>query len=48
MKSPIYATGVGLVLYGTKNVDKRYFRVRDNNVYEKITNRMRAWLGEIF
>ena len=48
IKSPMYATGVGLVQYGVKNIDKRYFRVRENNVYEKITNRMRAWLGEIF
>jgi cell division protein FtsA len=48
VKSPIYATGVGLVVYGAKNQDRRVFRIRDENVYKKVKGRMREWLEEIF
>ncbi|MHB1843685.1 MAG: cell division protein FtsA [Deltaproteobacteria bacterium] len=48
VKSPMYATGVGLVLYGAKHQDLRYFRAREENVYHKVKSRMRSWLGEIF
>jgi cell division protein FtsA len=48
VKSPVFATGVGLVLYGRDHEAHRYFRVREDNVYTKVKSRMRAWLGEIF
>ncbi|MBI5511892.1 MAG: cell division protein FtsA [Deltaproteobacteria bacterium] len=48
VKSPIYATGVGLVLYGRDHEESRYFKVREENVYGKVKSRMRSWLGEIF
>ncbi|MBI3179853.1 MAG: cell division protein FtsA [Deltaproteobacteria bacterium] len=48
VKSPIYATGVGLVLYGRDHEEHRFFKVRDENVYGKVKSRMRAWLEEIF
>jgi cell division protein FtsA len=48
VKSPIYATGVGLVVYGAKHQDRRVFRIRDENVYRKVKGRMREWLEEIF
>jgi cell division protein FtsA len=48
VKSPIYATGVGLVVYGARNQDRRVFRIRDENVYRKVKGRMREWLEEIF
>jgi cell division protein FtsA len=48
VKSPIYATGVGLVVYGAKNQDRRMFRIREENVYRKVRGRMREWLEEIF
>jgi cell division protein FtsA len=48
VKSPMYATGVGLVVYGAKNMDRRMFRIRDENVYKKVKGRMREWLEEIF
>jgi cell division protein FtsA len=44
----MYATGVGLVLYGAKHQDLRFFKARDENVYHKVKSRMRSWLGEIF
>ena len=49
VSSPIYATGVGLVLYGARNLEASHFRARDSeNAYSKVKRRMRAWLGEIF
>jgi len=48
VKSPMYATGVGLVVYGAKHQDRRMFRIREDNVYKKVKGRMREWLEEIF
>src|SRR5215468_8655878 len=48
VKSPMYATGVGLVVYGAKHQDRRMFRIREDNVYKKVKGRMREWLQEIF
>lgn len=48
VRSPMYATGVGLVVYGAKNQDRRMFRIREENVYKKIKGRMREWLEEVF
>ncbi|HKA34059.1 MAG TPA: cell division protein FtsA [Candidatus Binatia bacterium] len=46
--SPIYATGVGLVLYGMRRQDKNFFRIRENNVFGKVKGRMTDWLSEFF
>lgn len=48
VKSPVYATGVGLVMYGRDHEEHRFFKVREDNVYKKVSSRMRSWLGEIF
>jgi cell division protein FtsA len=49
VKSPMYATGVGLVMYGANNMDSRYFPIRQSEgTYRKLTDRMRDWLREIF
>jgi cell division protein FtsA len=48
VRSPVYSTGVGLVLYGRAHEDSRFFKVREDNVYSKVKSRMRSWLGEIF
>ncbi len=48
VRSPMYATGVGLVLYGAQHQDQKHFRVRDDNVYGKVRGRMRAWLADFF
>jgi cell division protein FtsA len=48
VSSPIYATGVGLVLYGLKRQDRKYFRIRENNVFIKVKNRMVDWFSEFF
>lgn len=48
VKSPMYATGVGLVLYGARNQGSKHFKIREDNIYRKITHRMKNWLAEIF
>ncbi len=48
VSSPIYATGVGLVLYGSRNRGKSRFRVGEENIFSKVTHRMREWIGEFF
>lgn len=48
VKSPMYATGVGLVVYGAKHLDVRNFKIREDNVYKKVGKRMKEWFAEIF
>ncbi len=48
VKSPLYATGVGLVLYGSRNRGNRIFRSREENVYHRVKERMKEWIEDIF
>ncbi|MBI2982057.1 MAG: cell division protein FtsA [Deltaproteobacteria bacterium] len=48
VKSPLYATGVGLVLYGGRSDRDRLFRAQEGNVYRKVKERMKEWLEELF
>jgi cell division protein FtsA len=48
VNSPIYATGVGLVIYGSKNRPKRPPSSGKANILVKASRRMRDWLGEFF
>ena len=48
VSSPIYATGVGLVLYGMKRQEKNFFRIREGNLFAKARNRMVDWFSEFF
>jgi len=48
VNSPMYATGVGLLIYGSKHRSQRRFRIRDNNLFQKVTERMKEWLVEFF
>jgi len=47
VNNPMYATGVGLVIYGAKNQEKKKFRIRDNNIFNRIMKRMKSWFKEI-
>jgi cell division protein FtsA len=47
VNSPIYATGVGLVLYGAQHFDQKHFRAREENIYTKVKKRMGAWLQDM-
>jgi cell division protein FtsA len=48
VNSPMYATGVGLVLYGSRNQAQSRFKVGEGNIFSKVTHRMREWIGEFF
>ncbi len=48
VNSPIYATGVGLVRYGSTHMSLNNFRIGQENIFDKITRRMKEWLGEFF
>ena len=48
VNSPIYATGVGLVKYGSRNMQSRNFAIGQENVFDKVVRRMKEWFGEFF
>lgn len=50
VNNPMFATGVGLVIYGSKdkNVSKRKFSRFDENIFSKVTQRMKQWVKEFF
>lgn len=48
VNSPIYATGVGLVKYGSMNAQAQNFKIGEKNVFERVTQRMKEWLSEFF
>ena len=48
VNSPLYATGVGLVLYGHKNKSERVFKKREGNIVTGIIRRMKKWIIDYF
>ena len=50
VNSPVYATGVGLVVYGSKNVNAHEFPTQqsDDTVFRRVSRRMKEWFGEFF
>lgn len=48
VNSPMYATGVGLVLYGFKNGGQARFRVGEKNVFNKVTDRFKEIIKDYF
>jgi cell division protein FtsA len=48
VNSPMYATGVGLVLYGSKHETQSRFKIGEANIFSKVTHRMREWISEFF
>lgn len=47
VNSPSYSTGVGLTLYGLKNESSRKFRIRDQNIFNRVVDRMKGWFAEV-
>jgi cell division protein FtsA len=46
VKSPMYATGVGLVVFGfsqRRSQRTRGFRIRDDSIFGRVKQRMRDW-----
>lgn len=50
VNSPVYATGVGLVVYGSKNVGVHEFPTEqtDDTVFRRVSRRMKEMFGEFF
>jgi cell division protein FtsA len=49
VNNPMYATGVGLVLYGARHQlkEKKKFRIRDNNIFNRVMTRMKKWFKDV-
>ncbi|MFB0977518.1 MAG: cell division protein FtsA [Myxococcota bacterium] len=50
VRSPMYATGVGLVNYGFSQESSRFrgFRIRDESIFGRVKQRMRDWFYSEF
>jgi len=48
VSSPIYATGVGLIIYGSKNGHHRGFRIREDHIFSRVRSRMVEWFADFF
>jgi len=50
LRDPAYATGVGLVLYASRRRDDlpRELDAADENLFAKVTRRMKSWFKEFF
>jgi cell division protein FtsA len=48
VNQPMYATAVGLVLYGSKTKKKtKKFRIRDTNIFNRVMGRMKRWFKDV-
>ncbi len=47
VNNPMYATGVGLVLFAARHRDVKKFRIRDNNIFNRLMSRMKRWFQEV-
>ena len=47
VNNPMYATGVGLVMYGARKQPVKKFRIRDKNIFNSIVQRMKKWFKEV-
>ena len=47
VNNPMYATGVGLVLYGARNQPEKKFRIRDSNIFHRVMTRMKRWFKDV-
>lgn len=47
VNNPMFATGVGLVLYGARNQQTKKFRIRDNNIFNRVMAQMKRWFKDV-
>lgn len=47
VNNPMYATGVGLVIYGAKKEPEKKFRIRDKNIFNSLVSRMKKWFQDV-
>jgi peptide deformylase len=48
VNSPKFATAVGLLKYGARNLQRSKFPIREKNIYDKIRDSMRGWMKDLF
>jgi len=49
VSSPMYATSVGLILFGLKNHQHgKKPKLTDRNLFDKIFDRMKGWVEDFF
>jgi cell division protein FtsA len=46
--NPLYATGIGLVLYGVKSGGEKMIKIKEENVMKKVLEGMKNWFAEFF
>jgi cell division protein FtsA len=47
VNNPMYATGVGLVIFGARKEPEKKFRIRDRNIFNSLINRMKRWFKDV-
>jgi cell division protein FtsA len=47
VNNPMYATGVGLVMYGARHRVEKKFRIRDKNIFNRVMTRMKKWFRDV-
>ena len=47
VRNPSFATGVGLVIYGSKNSRKDQLAANDNGLFVKLLKRMKQWFKDV-
>jgi cell division protein FtsA len=48
VNNPMYAAGVGLVLYGRRHRSEGRFKSSDRNLFGKVAQRMKRWFSDFF
>jgi cell division protein FtsA len=48
VNSPKFATGVGLLKYGARQMQRTRFPIREKNIYDKVRGSMRTWMKDLF
>ena len=48
VNSPKFATGVGLLKHGSRNMQRSKFPIREKQIYDKVRNSMRSWIKDLF
>ncbi|MBF0476337.1 MAG: cell division protein FtsA [Deltaproteobacteria bacterium] len=47
INSPMYATAVGLIMFGVEHRPEKKFRIRDQNTFNRVVSRMKKWFKDI-
>jgi cell division protein FtsA len=48
VNSPLYATGVGLVVYGSRNIAREKLNRAEGNFISRMFKRLKQWILEFF